>query len=210
MANGLYCRFDDDDNMKCTHILTIIIIEMDNLNTHSLIYWLKDNWENWLNLRHTLDTVYLTCSLEVQYLQICLHNDHIIRQYNDIRNKTQLSQDVCETGTQPWINKTTMGKIDTSDAMMIIRWVIKISPQSTKLPLLILLKWGAEYHSTPLHFVFSREGRGRCGWCVKTDTRSRLLAKKLWYNLLRCRATEKYTYENIFARCQQSVVYLAR
>ena len=33
---------------------------MGKLNTHSPIYCMKDNWENWLNLRHTLDRMYLT------------------------------------------------------------------------------------------------------------------------------------------------------
>ena len=35
---------------------------------------MNDNWENCLNLRHTLDRMYLTNTLEVQYLYICLHS----------------------------------------------------------------------------------------------------------------------------------------
>ena len=31
---------------------------------------MKDNWENWLNLKHTLDRMYLTSISEVQYLDI--------------------------------------------------------------------------------------------------------------------------------------------
>ena len=58
-----------------TYILTITIREMGNLKTHSPIYCMKDNWENWRNLRHTLDNVHLTSILEVQYLQIRLHNN---------------------------------------------------------------------------------------------------------------------------------------
>ena len=27
--------------------------------THNPIYYMKDNWENWPNLRHTLDRMYL-------------------------------------------------------------------------------------------------------------------------------------------------------
>ena len=30
---------------------------------------------NWLNLRHTLDRMYLTSIVDDQYIQICLHND---------------------------------------------------------------------------------------------------------------------------------------
>ena len=56
-------------------ILTIIIREMGKLNTHSPIYCTKYNWENWLNLRHTLDKMYLANILDVQYLQIRPHND---------------------------------------------------------------------------------------------------------------------------------------
>ena len=48
---------------------------MDMLNTHSPLYCLKDNWENWLNVRHTRDRMYLTSTLEVQFFQIGLHND---------------------------------------------------------------------------------------------------------------------------------------
>ena len=58
-----------------TGILTIIIREMGKLNTHSPIYCMKDNWENWPNLRHARDRIYLTSILAVQYLQIVLHND---------------------------------------------------------------------------------------------------------------------------------------
>ena len=42
-----------------THILTKVI-RMGKLNTHSLIYCMKNNWENWFNLGHTLDRMYLT------------------------------------------------------------------------------------------------------------------------------------------------------
>ena len=45
---------------------------MDKLNTYSPIYGKEDNWDNRLNLRHTLD---LTSILEIQYLQKRLNND---------------------------------------------------------------------------------------------------------------------------------------
>ena len=38
-----------------TRIRTIMIKQMGMLNTHSPIYCMKDNWDNWLNLRHTLE-----------------------------------------------------------------------------------------------------------------------------------------------------------
>ena len=41
----------------CIH--TIIIRDMSKLNTHISIYFMKDNWEIWHNLRHTLDWMYL-------------------------------------------------------------------------------------------------------------------------------------------------------
>ena len=43
------------------HILTIIIKEIGNLKTHSPVYYIKDNWENWLNLGIS---IYLLCILE--------------------------------------------------------------------------------------------------------------------------------------------------
>ena len=43
--------------------------------------------------------------------------------------------------TQPWKNMTTMGKVDTSDLMMII-WVMDIFFQSPK------LKWASSTHAT--------------------------------------------------------------
>ena len=39
------------------------------------IYWMKDNWENCPNLRHTLGSRYLTSILLVQCLQISMDND---------------------------------------------------------------------------------------------------------------------------------------
>ena len=44
---------------------------MVKLNTHSPIYCMKDNWENWLHLRCTLDRMYL---IGVRYVQIHLRN----------------------------------------------------------------------------------------------------------------------------------------
>ena len=54
-----------------THILTIITREMGKLKTHSLIhvYSIEGNWENWLNLRHTLNRIYLTSILYIQCLE---------------------------------------------------------------------------------------------------------------------------------------------
>ena len=39
-----------------TRFPTVIIRAMDKLNTHSPIYCMKDNWANWLSLRHTIET----------------------------------------------------------------------------------------------------------------------------------------------------------
>ena len=44
--------------------------------------------------------------------------------------------------TQPRKNMTTMGKVDTSDLMMIIRWVMDIFFQSPK------LEWASSTHAT--------------------------------------------------------------
>ena len=42
------------------YILSINSREMGELNTHSPTYCIMDNWENMLNLTHTLDKIYLT------------------------------------------------------------------------------------------------------------------------------------------------------
>ena len=58
MANGSYFWFDGDDMIKYTY-------------SHK--HHKKVDWEDWRNLRHTLDRMYLTSILEVQYFQIHLH-----------------------------------------------------------------------------------------------------------------------------------------
>ena len=50
-------------------------MDMDKLNTHNPIYCMKDNGEKWLNLRGTLDRIYMESIFNIQYFQICLHND---------------------------------------------------------------------------------------------------------------------------------------
>ena len=49
-----------------TRILTIIIREIGNPNTHIPLCCMKDSWENWLNLGHTLDRMYLRIILKIQ------------------------------------------------------------------------------------------------------------------------------------------------
>ena len=56
--------------IQSMHILSIITKEMGKLKTHSPTYCIMDNWENMLNLTHTLDKLYLTGILYVQCLQI--------------------------------------------------------------------------------------------------------------------------------------------
>ena len=74
MGNSSYFRFDDDNKTKYIYSLNHRK-GMGKLKTHSPIYCIMDNWENMLNLTHTLDKTYLTGILEVQCLQISLHND---------------------------------------------------------------------------------------------------------------------------------------
>ena len=42
------------------YVLTIIEREIDQLKTPSYIYCTKDNWQNRINIEHTLDRIYLT------------------------------------------------------------------------------------------------------------------------------------------------------
>ena len=73
MVDDSYFRFDDN-NKKNLHISMVIRRDLSKLKTHSPRYWMEDNWENWLNLRQPLDSIYLINILEVQCLHICLHN----------------------------------------------------------------------------------------------------------------------------------------
>ena len=58
MDNSSYFRFDDDNKTK-QYILSTITTELGKLKTYSPIYWIMDNYENMLNLTHTLDKIYL-------------------------------------------------------------------------------------------------------------------------------------------------------
>ena len=46
-----------------------------NADIEKKSYYMKYNWMNWLNLRHTFDRMHLTSIVDDQYIQICLHND---------------------------------------------------------------------------------------------------------------------------------------
>ena len=73
MVNDSYFRFDDDNKIKYT---------FSRSSQENWVSWrhtapyseYKDNWENCLNLRHTLGIIYLTSILVVQCFQISLHN----------------------------------------------------------------------------------------------------------------------------------------
>ena len=155
---------------------------MGKLKTHSPIYCIMDNWENMLNLTHTLDKIYLTGILSVHCLQKSLHNDDNVmyKQTNTIcktehiqvfqviinctiitKTNSRFSWNVYAISDRIWCNKhlrhtTTenmipMGKVDTSDLMMIITWAIDISFQSPK------LKWASWTHTTP-YIVMTMKG----------------------------------------------------
>ena len=74
MVNDSYFRFDDDNKIKYT---------FSRSSQENWVSWrhtapyseYKDNWENCLNLRHTLGIIYLTSILVIQCFQISLHND---------------------------------------------------------------------------------------------------------------------------------------
>ena len=48
---------------------------MGKLKTHNPIYNIKDTWDDWFNLTHTFDRIYLPTILYVQRLHMNLHND---------------------------------------------------------------------------------------------------------------------------------------
>ena len=65
----------DDLSIDLTIIIITIIMRDIGKDTQSSICCVKDNWENWLNLRHTLDRIYQTSILEVPYFQTHLHDN---------------------------------------------------------------------------------------------------------------------------------------
>ena len=73
MANASYFRLDDGN--IGTNIYTIIDGENSKPKTHSTIYCMKDNWKNGLNLRHTLDWIYLTSISYVHSSLTSMNND---------------------------------------------------------------------------------------------------------------------------------------
>ena len=56
MTNDSYFRYNDNDNKTTmsTNNFKTIKKEIDNMKTHISIDFIIDNWENGLNLRHTL------------------------------------------------------------------------------------------------------------------------------------------------------------
>ena len=100
---------------------------MGKLNTHSLVYCIKYNWENWPNRRPTS---------VLEYLQIGLQNDDdevVWRLHSNERYTIQLSQDISKTKSTWWYNHlrhTTTENYDNNwkdwyflDYMMIVRSV---------------------------------------------------------------------------------------
>ena len=53
------------------------------------MYFIQDNWENWLNFRHTPDTIYLTSILKIQRLYK-IFIMMIVRQWNVQTNQHDL------------------------------------------------------------------------------------------------------------------------
>ena len=59
-----------------SNILTIIKRGIGKMKTHSTIYRKRGNWENWLNLRYTLDRIHLKSIVYIQCSQPSLQNDN--------------------------------------------------------------------------------------------------------------------------------------
>ena len=80
MATGSYFRYDDDIKIKYMY-LTDVIREMGKLNTRSPIYCMKERVDSGSD---TLDRMFLTSGLEIQYLQIRLNNvdDKVVHNAN--------------------------------------------------------------------------------------------------------------------------------
>ena len=62
---------------------------------------------------------------------------------------------------------------------------------------------------TLVRIMFSREGESMCEGCIDPDAGICLVLKEWGNTPTRHTSTEKYISENIYARCQSSVVYLA-
>ena len=60
----------------------------------------KNNWENWLNLRHTLNRLYLTNILYIHCLRVSLHNEIIILPF--LTSTQALSADAPQLASCTW------------------------------------------------------------------------------------------------------------
>ena len=141
MDDSSYFRFDDDNKTK-QYIFSIIMRELGKLKTYSHIYWIMDNWENMLNLTHTLDKIYLAdisssmftdnfatmmimgwCNVQINeydlqaitYLTICTHQ----KLHNNDENKVPVFfLNVYAIRDRIWYNKhlrhTTTEKYDNN------------------------------------------------------------------------------------------------
>ena len=74
MANESYFRFGDDSKMNYAYSRNRgeRNVWAENVGP---IYFKEDNWENWSNLIHTIDRMYLA---SISYIQRSLHNDDAI------------------------------------------------------------------------------------------------------------------------------------
>ena len=66
-----------------------------------------------------------------------------LHSFHGIYMKATAYDDTTSSGTQPQKILKTMGMVDTSDLMMIIRWIINISSQSPE------LEWASLTHTNP-------------------------------------------------------------
>ena len=79
-ANDSYFRYDDDKIKYTYHHSDPQLgkrVRWKRTAPHSLIYYIKYSWENWLNPRHTPDRINMTSILFIQCLQMNQHNDDI-------------------------------------------------------------------------------------------------------------------------------------
>ena len=145
------------------YFLSIITKGMGKLKARSPTYCIMDNWENMLNLTHTLDKWYLrhfissmssdeVCTMMIMRWFNVQTNEYDIDCIILMKTNSRFSRNVYTiseydviniSGTQQRKNMKTMGKVDTSDLMMIITWGIDISVQSP------ILKWASWTHTTP-------------------------------------------------------------
>ena len=134
------------------YILSSITWEVGELKTHSPTYCTMDNWENMLYLNHTRQNIFerqnISSMSSDKFAQWWRWDGVFYKLTNTIWKQILVFPEcICNKWQNMMLqtrkNMITMGRIDTSDLIMIITYTIDTSCQSP------VLKWTSWTHTIP-------------------------------------------------------------